>query len=70
MLQQGRPDDFVIAAGQAYSLEDFVRLSFPAFDFDWRIYVEQSDEFLISTELLISKADSSKAKKYWVRGQL
>ena len=63
MLQQERPDDFVIATGQTYSLEDFIRISFATYDLDWRLYVEQADEFLRPTDLQISKADSSKAKK-------
>lgn len=62
MLQQDTPDDFVIATGQTYSLEDFVRLSFSAFDLDWRMHVKQSDEFLRPTDLLVSSADPSKAK--------
>ena len=63
MLQQERPGDFVIATGQTYSLEEFVRISFATYDLDWRLYVEQADEFLRPTDLQISKADSSKAKK-------
>lgn len=63
MLQQDKPDDFVIATGQTYSLEDFVRLSFSAFDLDWQMHVEQSDEFLRPTDLLVSSADPTKAKK-------
>jgi GDPmannose 4,6-dehydratase len=62
MLQQDKPDDFVIATGQSHSLEDFVRLSFSAFDLDWRIHVEQSNEFFRPTDLYISSADPSKAK--------
>lgn len=63
MLQLEKPEDFVIATGKTYSLEDFVRLAFAAFDLDWREYVKQSDEFFRPTDLLVSSADPSKAKK-------
>ena len=63
MLQLEKPEDFVIATGKTYSLEDFVRLSFAAFDIDWCAHVVQSEEFMRPTDLLISIGDPSKAKK-------
>lgn len=62
MLQQDQPEDFVIATGKTYLLEDFVRLAFESFDLDWRQHVKQSEEFFRPTDLLISSADPSKAK--------
>ena len=62
MLQQDQPEDFVIATGKTYLLEDFVRLAFATFDLDWRKHVKQSDEFFRPTDLLVSSADPSKAK--------
>lgn len=62
MLQQDKPEDFVIATGETYLLEDFVRLAFSAFDLDWREYVKQSDVFFRPTDLLISRADPKKSK--------
>lgn len=62
MLQRDRPDDFVIATGKSYLLEDFVRLAFASVDLDWREYVRQSDKFFRPTDLLVSSADPSKAK--------
>lgn len=61
MLQQEQPEDFVIATGKTYSLEDFVRFTFSAFDLDWRDHVQQSEEFFRPTDLLVSRADPSKA---------
>lgn len=34
MLQQEQPDDYVIATGESYSLEDFVRFAFEYFHLD------------------------------------
>jgi GDPmannose 4,6-dehydratase len=61
MLQLDSPEDFVIATGETYSLEDFVRLSFSAFDLDWRDYVQQSEELFRPTDLLVSSANPGKA---------
>jgi GDPmannose 4,6-dehydratase len=62
MLQLEKPEDFVIATGKTYFLEDFVRLAFAAFDLDWSVHVQQSEEFMRPTDLMISSADPSKAK--------
>jgi GDPmannose 4,6-dehydratase len=63
MLQQPTPKDFVIATGQTNSLEDFVNKAFSLVGLDWRLYVEQSSEFIRPTELSMSRADASKAQK-------
>ena len=62
MLQLERPEDFVIATGKTYSLEDFVRLTFAAKNLNWRDHVNQSDVFMRPTDLSISSADPLKAK--------
>lgn len=61
MLQLEKPDDFVIATGKTYSLEDFVRFTFGVVGLDWREHVEQSEAFLRPTDLLISSANPSRA---------
>jgi len=63
MLQLDKPEDFVIATGTTYSLEDFVQFSFSTYDLDWRQHVEQSKDFMRPTDLLISSADPSKARE-------
>lgn len=35
MLQQEKPDDFVIGTGKSHSVEDFLDLSFACVDLDW-----------------------------------
>lgn len=39
MMQADRADDFVIATGEAHSLEDFAALAFAFFHLDWRDHV-------------------------------
>lgn len=63
MLQCDKPEDFVIATGETYSLEAFVAEVFSSLDLDWREHVEQSAEFFRPTDLLISRADASKAQR-------
>ena len=40
MLQQERPEDYVIATGRTRSLEEFVAAAFAAVGLDWREHVE------------------------------
>jgi len=63
MLQQKEPSDFVIATGKTYSLENFVETAFSKVDLDWKKYVKHSDEFLRPTDLIVSRADPSKARE-------
>jgi GDPmannose 4,6-dehydratase len=63
MLQLDNLEDFVVATGKSYSLEEFVRFVFAYFNLDWHKHVKQSEEFIRPTDLLISLADPSKAKK-------
>lgn len=62
MLQQEKPDDFVIATGQTHTLEEFVEIAFSICGLDWKEHVEMASEFIRPTDLLISSADASKAK--------
>ena len=39
MLQQPSPEDFVIATGEAYHLEDFVAMTFDELNLNWRDHV-------------------------------
>jgi GDPmannose 4,6-dehydratase len=63
MLQCDQPQDFVIATGETHSLEAFVSEVFSYMGLDWRNYVQQSEEFFRPTDLLVSRADASKAER-------
>ena len=62
MLQQAQPEDFIIATGKTFLLQDFVQTAFSSLDLDWRAHVNQSDEFFRPTDLLVSSADPRHAK--------
>jgi len=63
MLQQEKPEDFVIATGQTNSLSSFVAKAFACVDLDWQQYVDADAGFLRPTDLLISRANPARARE-------
>jgi GDPmannose 4,6-dehydratase len=63
MLQQERPDDYVVATGETHSIEEFLQETFSYLDLDWRDYVYQDDRFVRPAEVDLLVGDSSKARK-------
>jgi GDPmannose 4,6-dehydratase len=63
MLQQKKPEDFVIATGNTITLEDFVRTAFEEAGLSWREYVTQDLSLLRPADLKISRADPQRASK-------
>ena len=51
MLQQDKPDDFVIATGYTYSVREFVERLFGYLDLDWERYVEIDSRYFRPTEV-------------------
>ncbi len=63
MLQQRKPDDFVIATGRAHSVEDFARMAFAHAGLDWKKHVRVDLALVRPTELHILCGDASKARR-------
>lgn len=63
MLQQENADDFIIATGEANSLEDFVNCTFDYLGLNWRDHVVSSSELFRPTDLYWSQGCSDKAQK-------
>ena len=63
IMQQEDPDDFVIATGQTYSLEEFVDTAFSATGLDWHDHVVSDRSLLRPTDLMIGRANPSKAQE-------
>jgi len=63
ILQAKEPDDFVIATGQAYSLQEFVAESFAYFGLDWREHVVQDKHLIRPNEVPWSQGNPTKAHK-------
>jgi len=64
MLQQDAPDDYVVATGKAYSIEDLVRLAFAEVGIeDWQNYVRQDPKFFRPAEVDLLIGDPTKARE-------
>ena len=63
MLQQDKPDDYVIATGNTYSVEEFLLEAFSYVDLDYNDYVEIDPRYFRPTEVDVLTGDASKARK-------
>lgn len=63
MLQQDKPDDYVIATGETHSVKEFVELSFTEVGLNWEDYVKQDPRYMRPTEVDYLIGDYSKAKR-------
>jgi GDPmannose 4,6-dehydratase len=63
MLQQERPDDFVIALGETHSVREFTEKVFQKLDMDYQNYVEIDPKYFRPTEVDVLLGDSTKARK-------
>jgi len=63
MLQQDKPDDFVIATGESHSVREFVELAFGEAGLDWKKYVKTDQRFMRPAEVEYLTGDYSKAKR-------
>lgn len=63
MLQQEKPQDFVIATSTTITLEEFVNAAFSQADLNWKDHCIQDPSLFRPTDLAIGRADASKAQK-------
>jgi len=63
MLQQDEAGDFVIATGQTHTLEEFVHEAFSVWGLDWREHVRQSMDYYRPSDIMVSKANITKAER-------
>ena len=63
MLQQDKPDDFVISTGETHSVEDFTRLAFELVGLNWKKFVRIDKKFFRPTEVSYLRGDYKKASK-------
>lgn len=63
MLQQEKPDDFVIATGETHSVREFAEKVFSKLDLDYQRYVFVDPRYFRPTEVDVLLGDASKAKK-------
>ncbi|MGV8115795.1 GDP-mannose 4,6-dehydratase [Methanothrix soehngenii] len=62
MLQQDKPDDYVIATGESHSVKEFVDEAFSSVGLDWQNYVKMDERFMRPADVPELRGDASKAK--------
>ena len=62
MLQQDKPDDFVIATGEMHTVREFCNEAFSYVGLDYKDYVIQDDKYIRPCEVDQLLGDSSKAR--------
>lgn len=63
MLQQDKPDDYVVATGETHSVREFLDEVFGNLNMDWHKYVEVDPRYFRPTEVDLLLGDSSKARR-------
>jgi len=63
MLQQDKPDDYVVATGESHSVEECLDVAFGVLGLDWKKYVEIDPRYFRPTEVDHLHGDPSKAKR-------
>ena len=63
MLQQDKPDDYVVATNETHSIREFLDLAFGHAGLDWHKHVEIDPRYFRPTEVDLLIGDYSKAKK-------
>lgn len=63
MLQQDRPDDYVIATGETHSVREFCEAAFRAASLDYRDYVIKDERFFRPAEVDLLVGNAAKARQ-------
>ncbi len=62
MLQQDKPDDYVVATGETHSVKEFLEEAFSYVGLDWKKYVEIDPKYYRPAEVDMLVGDASKAR--------
>ncbi|MDJ0533816.1 MAG: GDP-mannose 4,6-dehydratase [Xenococcaceae cyanobacterium MO_207.B15] len=63
MLQQDKPDDYVVATGETHSIREFLDIAFNYANLNWEDYVAFDKRYLRPAEVDLLIGDPSKAKE-------
>jgi GDPmannose 4,6-dehydratase len=63
MLQQDKPDDFVVSSGQTHSVRELVEVAFGHLGLDWKDHVVQDPKLLRPAEVDLLLGSAEKAKR-------
>jgi GDPmannose 4,6-dehydratase len=69
MLQQPKPDDYVVATGETHSVQEFLEEAFSCAGLDWRKHVKVDAKYFRPAEVDLLLGDPTKAKTVlgWTR---
>ena len=63
MLQQPKPQDYVVGTGQTHSVRELVEAAFSHVGLEWKRYVKTDPKFVRPAEVDLLQADPSKARR-------
>lgn len=63
ILQQDRPDDYVVSTGETHSVREFCEETFGCLGLDWEKYVQHDSRYERPAEVDLLIGDSAKAKR-------
>jgi len=63
MLQQERPNDYVVATGETHSVREFLEIAFGHVNLDWQKYVVVDPKYFRPAEVDVLLGDPAKAKR-------
>ena len=62
MMQQDKPETYVISTGETYSVEELAKVSFEILNLDWKDYVKTDEKYFRPLDINLLRGDYSKAK--------
>jgi GDPmannose 4,6-dehydratase len=63
MLQQDKPDDYVVATGETHSIKELLEVAFGHVNLDWKDFVDHDPRQVRPSEVDLRLGDPSKARK-------
>lgn len=63
MLQQEKPDDYVLSSGETHSVQEFCEIAFRYAGLNYRDFVKIDEKYFRPSEDVVLTGDSSKARK-------
>jgi GDPmannose 4,6-dehydratase len=63
MLQQDKPDDYVVATGETYSIHELLEKAFSLVDLDYREFVDFDERYTRPSEVDVLQGDATKARE-------
>jgi GDPmannose 4,6-dehydratase len=64
ILQQGEPDDYVLATNETHTVREFVEEAFSHADLDWKEFVKHDKRYDRPAEVDLLIGNPAKAKKH------